>query len=396
MPNKRNFFIFAAFFVLYELTTYISNDMIMPGMLQVVNQFKAPLEKIALSLSLFIIGGSSLQLIIGPITDKIGKKKILLFGNILFLIATLTITLSNSIDQFLGARFFQGMGMCFIFIGYAKIHELFDDKNAVKLTSILSNVSLFAPLIGPVIGSAIIAISKWQYVFIISGILGAISLVGLYKYMPNDIKISTPKVNTVKRYLDILTTKIFILGAITSGIAAVPILSWIGLAPIILVEKLKLSSLDYIIYQIIIFSGFILSSIFIQKAAGRFSIYKLIVNGSSLGLIGLLIALITESLSKNMFIFGMWVYTLGIGLFNGVLARITLTSTKEDTSTLNAAIFSLFFSLITASGLEMVNQVANRFDYSLRSFTVINLVVGIMTFAIAFYFAKLNKDRQWT
>ncbi|MBX9866204.1 MAG: MFS transporter, partial [Burkholderiales bacterium] len=65
MNNRRNLILFAIFFIIYEFNAYISNDMIMPGMIKVVTEFNSPVENIAKSLSLFIIGGSSLQIFLG-------------------------------------------------------------------------------------------------------------------------------------------------------------------------------------------------------------------------------------------------------------------------------------------------------------------------------------------
>jgi len=146
MNTRKNLILFALFFIIYEFNAYIANDMIMPGMMVVVNEFHSPLENIAKSLSLFIIGGSSLQIFLGPLCDYLGKRNILLAGNLLFLLASGVIPCVQSINQFLAARYFQGLGLCFIFIGYATIHELFNDKTAVKLCSLIANISVFAPL----------------------------------------------------------------------------------------------------------------------------------------------------------------------------------------------------------------------------------------------------------
>ena len=75
--------IFACFLVLYEFLTYIANDMIMPGMIQVVETFKAPESAIASSLSIYVLGGASLQLILGPLSDRFGRRPVMLFGVIL-------------------------------------------------------------------------------------------------------------------------------------------------------------------------------------------------------------------------------------------------------------------------------------------------------------------------
>src|SRR3990167_10752542 len=82
---------FAAFLVLYEFLTYIANDMIMPGMLHVVHSFHAPETAVATSLTAYILGGASLQLFLGPISDRYGRRPVMLFGAVFFFLLTLII-----------------------------------------------------------------------------------------------------------------------------------------------------------------------------------------------------------------------------------------------------------------------------------------------------------------
>ena len=175
---------FSAFFLLYELTVYLTNDMIMPGMPRVMAEFGGPSRYIGLSLSLYILGGCTLQIVLGPLADRIGKRRVMLGGAAFFLLATALVPLAQSAPQFLTVRFFQGMGSCFIFIGYASIHELFDDTRAVKLTTLMGNTTVFAPLIGPVAGSAVISVFDWRAVFVTAFVLGAIAWAGLLRTMP--------------------------------------------------------------------------------------------------------------------------------------------------------------------------------------------------------------------
>ncbi|WP_419419376.1 MFS transporter [Legionella sp. D16C41] len=124
--SRKQALSFASFLVLYQFLTYIANDMIMPGMIQVVTSFQGPESAIATSLTAYILGGASLQLFLGPISDRIGRRPVMLAGAILFFVFTAFIACSNSIGQFLLARYFEGMGLCFIgVIGYATLQEIF-------------------------------------------------------------------------------------------------------------------------------------------------------------------------------------------------------------------------------------------------------------------------------
>ena len=395
MNNRRNLILFAIFFIIYEFNAYISNDMIMPGMIKVVTEFNSPVQNIAKSLSLFIIGGSSLQIFLGPLCDRYGKRNILLIGNVFFLIASGVIPFVLNIDQFLAARFFQGFGLCFIFIGYAMIHESFDDKSAVKLCSLVSNISIFAPLVGPVIGSAIILAANWRYVFIVTAILAITSLIGLAKNMPNNKP--SRKAMTLKEilqtYLKIIRTRPLLQGGLIIAISSLPLITWIGLAPILVMQTMGKSFRYYIIYQTLVFGGFIVSSISIQFMAGRISFYKLITRGSLIAVLGLVISLIFSSI-HIVFILGLFLASFGIGIFNGSIFRIAITSTGQSNS-MSAATLNIIQSTVLAGGLEVLNILCSKFGYSLFGFALLNLGSGIILLLLCLNFAKLVKLRAW-
>lgn len=395
MNNRRNLILFAIFFIIYEFNAYISNDMIMPGMIKVVTEFNSPVENIAKSLSLFIIGGSTLQIFLGPLCDRYGKRNILLIGNVFFLIASGVIPFVLNIDQFLAARFFQGFGLCFIFIGYAMIHESFDDKSAVKLCSLVSNISIFAPLVGPVIGSAIILAANWRYVFIVTAVLAITSLIGLAKNMPNNKP--SRKAMTLKEilqtYLKIIRTRPLLQGGLIIAVSSLPLITWIGLAPILVMQTMGKSFSYYIIYQTLVFGGFIVSSISIQFMAGRISFYKLITRGSLIAVLGLVISLIFSSI-HIVFILGLFLASFGIGIFNGSIFRIAITSTGQSNS-MSAASLNIIQSTVLAGGLEVLNILCSKFGYSLFGFALLNLGSGIILLLLCLNFAKLVKLRAW-
>ncbi|MCE3268762.1 MAG: transporter [Burkholderiales bacterium] len=284
MQYSKNLYFYTAFFVLYEISTYLSNDMIMPGMVSVIKEFNAPIQYAATSLSYFIIGGCSLPLVLNIIINKLGSRKVLLSGNILFLISTIIIALVINIHQFLWARFFQGMGLGFIFIGYATVHQLFDDIKAIKLIALLSNISIMAPLAGPIIGAAIISSYNWRFISILLGLLGAISLYGLYKYMP-DVQVKQyAKGNSLNLYLKIIKEPVFLRGVLVICLSGIITITWIGISPVIIFATYKLPYSRYINYQILVFSGSIISSLLMQFINSKKAM-EMIKFGSTLALI---------------------------------------------------------------------------------------------------------------
>src|SRR4051812_756701 len=94
--TKRQAHLFVIFLLVYEISTYVANDMIMPGMLNVVHYFQADESFVSASLTAFILGGASLQLFLGPLSDRFGRRPVMIAGATFFLICTIFIAVSSS------------------------------------------------------------------------------------------------------------------------------------------------------------------------------------------------------------------------------------------------------------------------------------------------------------
>lgn len=395
MNNKKSLYLFAVMLVLYEFTTYCANDMIMPGMLNVVREFNAPISNIALSLSIFILGACTIQLFIGILTNYYGQRAILISGNFLFLLYSLFIALSVNINLFMIGRFLQGSTMAFIAIGYSIIHANFNDRDAVKLTALMGNVAVLAPLIGPIIGGSIISYFDWRYVFILSAITGTISLIGLIKYTPKS-KIVQNRLSILQYlriYFNFLKIPSLLLGIIALNSIVMVGLLWIAVSPTIILKNYNLPIKFYYLYQVIAVGGFFISSIFMQFIAGRIKLIKLIVGGALLIISGIIVQLISYSILPGVAI-GMGIFCIGEGTVYGLIIRIIGTYTKEN-QTMLFSLMALIQCLILGLCLEVVNWVLNLYHYSLLSFVMANLIFTVIGVSLLIWFIYLNKAREW-
>lgn len=391
----KKLYLFALFLVIYEFTTYIANDMIMPGMLDVVAEFHVPISYVSLSLSVYILGNCCLQLFLGPLSERFGKRNVILIGNILFFFMTLFIMCAQNIQSFLLARLLQGSGVGFIAMGYALIHENFDDKTAVKTFALMGNISILAPLLGPLFGVAILMHFSWRYIFVVIGILAIIAFIGLFKFTPltEGKKHHLNLFDNLKIYAKVLRTRQFIIGALASGMAILPIIIWIGLSPTIIMKIQGLTMMDYALYQLIAIGGLMLSSLLMQFIAGKFSFYQLMITMSLVSLLGLGLAFSFDS-SLNMIAFGMFLYSFGLGIFNNLVIRLIMTIPNLAPSMVSS-LMVFIQTFILSLGMEVSTRICAVFNYSLLSFVSINLILGCMFFILVTLYAQMNKNKKW-
>ncbi len=395
MQNNLRLYLFAASFVIYEFTTYASNDMIMPGMLSVVKEFNSPVSYIALSIIFFLFGNAMLQLFLGPLAERFGKRCLIIYGNIIFIVFTIFLALSINMHMFLIGRLLQGAGLAFIAMGYAMIHENFNDKNAVKLTALMANVSVLAPIIGPVIGGIIISYVSWRYVFIFSIFTALISLYGLIKYAPyNKTPLQKLKFKEIiENYFQIVKMPKFIIGVLAVGLVVMPSMTWIAIAPTLIMHTLKLPVSDYMLYQAIAIGGFFISTIINQIIAGKVDMMKLVDFGAKLSISGFVVIAIFYN-HIFMISIGFCVCCIGLGLQMGTMFRV-LGKLEVKSQSMLFSLMAFVQIIIMAILLEIVNNILKSFDYSLTSFVITCLILGALSLCFVFKFIKMNNNRNW-
>ena len=120
--------------VLFEFSVYIGNDLIQPAMLAITKEFGVSSSWAPSSMSFYLLGGACVAWLLGPLSDRIGRKKVMLAGVAFFVLTCLAILFTHNIEQFLLLRFLQGTGLTVISaVGYAAIQETFEERDAIKV-----------------------------------------------------------------------------------------------------------------------------------------------------------------------------------------------------------------------------------------------------------------------
>ncbi|CQH58666.1 MFS transporter [Yersinia enterocolitica] len=388
----RRALLFPLCLVLFEFAAYIANDMIQPGMLAVVADFNASIEWVPTSMTAYLAGGMFLQWLLGPLSDRRGRRPVMLVGVAFFVVTCLAILLVTSIEQFIAMRFLQGIGLCFIgAVGYATIQESFEEAVCIKITALMANVALIAPLLGPLAGAALIHVAPWQFMFVIFAALGAISFVGLWRAMPETASRQGEKLSIGAMWHDykqVLTNRRFLCGSLALGFASLPLLTWIAQSPVILISGEQLSTVEYGILQVPIFGALIIGNLTLAKLSGKTSVPQLIRYGAGPMIIGLMIAAGSTLYSSHAYLWmtaGLSLYAFGIGLANAGLVRLTLFSSDISKGTVSAAMGMISMMVFTL-GIEFA-KVAYLWGNS-GIFNLFNLISGLLWLGLVMIFIR--------
>ena len=152
----------------------------------------------------FLVGFAIAQLIWGPISDHLGRRKPLLIGMVLFIIGSAGCAMSTSITQIVFWRVFQALGACTgPMLARAMIRDLFARTRAAQMLSTLVLVMAISPIAGPLIGGQIIRLSTWHSVFWLLAVIGAlmfISLNWLPETLPEEKRVKASLAGAFRNY----------------------------------------------------------------------------------------------------------------------------------------------------------------------------------------------------
>ncbi|WP_173911706.1 MFS transporter [Acinetobacter sp. Marseille-Q1618] len=367
--------------VLFEFSVYIGNDLVQPAMLAITKEFGVSSAWAPSSMSFYLLGGACVAWLLGPLSDRLGRKKVLLAGVAFFVITCLLILFTQHIESFLALRFLQGFGLSVIAaVGYAAIQESFAERDAIKVMALMANISLLAPLIGPVIGAFLIDHVSWHWGFIGIAFLAFLSWFGLKAKMPEP-KGSIPKQPLSYMwddYKQVFKNKSFMIMTLGLPMVAMPLMLWIALSPVMLVEELGLSSLQYGLAQFPVLGGLIVGNIVLIKLVDRLALGKTVLIGLPLMLLGTAIV-VAGVIWREYFLYavilGMTLVSFGEGISFSVLYRFALMSSDVSKGTVAAAVsvLMMFIFFFVIEFVRIMYEYFHLWAYALSCFILIFL-----------------------
>lgn len=219
----------------------LSTDMYLPTFPLLAEVFSASVAEVQLTLSVFTFTIAVCQLVYGPLTDRLGRKPILVGGFIIFTVASYACLGARTIDELILYRFLQALGVCAsIVVPRAMVRDLFEREQAAKQLSRMGTIMGFAPAVAPVIGGYLAVFYGWHSVFVFLGsasLLMALIVVFLVEetHLAKDKNALRPAY-ILKNYSALLRHPEFLAYALSGGLCFGGLFSFISGSPVVLIE----------------------------------------------------------------------------------------------------------------------------------------------------------------
>jgi DHA1 family bicyclomycin/chloramphenicol resistance-like MFS transporter len=153
-------------------------DFYLPAMPEMATYFKTSPSMVSMSLTAGMIGLALGQILIGPLSDKYGRKRLLVLSMVMFIVSSLLCLLSPNIHIFNMMRVFQGLGGAGgIVLSKSISTDMFTGRDLTNFMAILGSINGVAPVAAPIVGGAMTTFTTWQGIFIMLLVIGVILLV---------------------------------------------------------------------------------------------------------------------------------------------------------------------------------------------------------------------------
>ena len=221
----------------------LSTDMYLPAIPLLRQQWNQPLVMINLTLVGFFVTYCLFILVYGPVSDRFGRRRPLMTGIAIFIIASAACALSNGIRMLIAARVFQAAGAASASaLGLAMCKDLFDVRSRAQIMAHIAVIMALAPMLAPIIGGWVIHWFSWPWVFVLQAAMGVVAFVGVYRLEePLKFFSHVSAANVLKVYYRVLKNRRFTGLMMAMSVLVFPFFAFIAVSSEIYISDFGLS-----------------------------------------------------------------------------------------------------------------------------------------------------------
>lgn len=282
---------------LITLTGTLAMHIFVPALPLAAQDLGATPRSAQLTLSAYIIGLAIGHLTYGPVSDRFGRRPVLVAGMAIYAAASLAAMLVPTVEALIAARFIQAVGGCSgLVLGRAIVRDSAAGNDTVRKLSMMNLMVMAGPGLSPLIGATLAGLTGWRSIFAALCAMGLANLLLIWRLLPESGGVRGNDARTVLRsYRNLAGSRSFVGYAIGGGCATTSIYAFIGTAPFIFVDQLHRPAQEVGFFLMLNIVGVWFGSLTAGRLVGRISTARLMVGGNLLSCTGALVFLLVAA-----------------------------------------------------------------------------------------------------
>lgn len=269
----------------------MSTDLYLASLPSLVTIFGVAPSTVQLTLSLFVIGFGGAQLIVGPLSDRFGRRPTLLWGLILYLLASVLCSLAQSIELLIAGRFVQALGCCSaVVVARAIVRDAYAPEHGAAVIARAATWLSLAPVFGPILGSYLQVAFGWRAAFVALALFSTAVLGLAIARLPETNQHKNPQATDISgllaNYRIVLGAREFWAYALPGALSYGVIFSFISGSSFVLIKVLQVPTMWFGYCFAVGVSGYTLGTLLCRRLIPRFGAVAAFRIGTALSLTG--------------------------------------------------------------------------------------------------------------
>jgi MFS transporter, DHA1 family, multidrug resistance protein len=291
-----------------------------PALPQAANDLRASARTMQMTVSLYILGLAIGQLVYGPLSDRFGRKPVLIVGIAVYTAAGLVATLASKVEVLIAARLFQALGGCAgLALARAIVRDTAEKETAARQIAILNLMITLGPALAPIIGALLASTFGWRSILAVLCCVGFACICLTWQLLPETADL-TENIDFLKfahNYRKLLVSPSFLGYALGGACATTSIYAFISAAPFIFIQHLHRPEGEIGIYLAIIIGGVSLGNVLSLRLTAVVSLSGLLIPANLVSVLSafvLFCGVLWGQMSFAVIMSLMFIFSLGVGM----------------------------------------------------------------------------------
>ncbi len=305
---------------LITLSGTLAMHMFVPALPRAARDLGASAGALQSTVSVYILGLAVGQLVYGPLSDRYGRRPLLIAGLVLYTVAGLAAAVAPDVHTLIAARLVQALGGCAgLALGRAMVRDTAAPEDAARRLALLNLMVTLGPGLAPLVGGALSEAYGWRAIFVALGALGAANIWLTLRRLPEtgQRRAGVTAASLALEYGRLLRSPAFLGYAVGGGCATTAMYAFFAVAPFVFVDELHRSPHEVGVYLAMLIAGVSLGSVLASRLVARVAIERLLAWASGAAVLAaftLLGIVLGGTISVPLILGPMFVFTMGVGL----------------------------------------------------------------------------------
>jgi MFS transporter, DHA1 family, multidrug resistance protein len=268
----------------------LATSIYLPSMPTISTVMQASPAAVQHTLTAYLAAFAAGQLLFGPLSDRFGRRRVMLTGFVIYVAASLACALAGSLGLLIGARIVQAIGACAgMVVSRAMVRDAFDGPQMTKVLTAIGVASAAIPAVAPLLGGVLEQLLGWRSAFFVATAIGVVVAALALANLPETNRRPLARLDGIgilRAYLPVVRSRHFLACALISASGFGALFAFLSGSPHVMIDVIGISPAEYGIYPPIAIIGLVIGGVLTGRLAGRVRERRLVAIGLALLAIG--------------------------------------------------------------------------------------------------------------